>query len=544
MICLLHGYLLEGSGSNLWTRSVIESLCRQGETVHLMCQENHPEIYAFIGAVYHYPPDGTVETKLERDTPHPGRCFMHKPYIGATLPVYVWDRYEEFDDVLPMIQLSDAQIDAYLDYNVRALGRIVETYRIHAIHANHAVLMSVVAQKIHAKYGIPYAVMPHGSALEYTVKKDARFFEMASRALDKAQRIFVIGREIRGRVKTMFDALDGVEAKMTDLNLGVDTRLFRPIAKTERAQSINALKQSLADTPRGKSAQLTARLEQALFDAITLEALLKAMRAGADYPLKNTDKDVETSLAAVNWNQDPVILFVGRLISGKGIHLIAAALPFIFQKHPRAKLVIVGHGPLREALEAFLFALGNGLRTLAQNMVQWGAALESAQAAPFRAIRLYWDQLEAHGRLDAYFEAAQTHIRKERIIFTGYLKHSELRYLFPCCDAAVFPSVVAEAGPLVFLEAMASGCFPMGAYFAGMAASIDSVKDALPNQVWRLMQLRPDENHIVADIAANIQAALKIDEDAKAPLRKIAKEKYDWEKVSRRLADCLDPNKN
>ena len=84
----------------------------------------------------------------------------------------------------------------------------------------------------------------------------------------------------------------------------------------------------------------------------------------------------------------------------------------------------------------------------------------------------------------------------------------------------------------------------MGAYFAGMAASIDSVKDALPNQVWRLMQLRPDENHIVADIAANIQAALKIDEDAKAPLRKIAKEKYDWEKVSRRLADCLDPNKN
>jgi hypothetical protein len=30
MICILHGYLLEGSGSNLWTRSVVESLCRQG----------------------------------------------------------------------------------------------------------------------------------------------------------------------------------------------------------------------------------------------------------------------------------------------------------------------------------------------------------------------------------------------------------------------------------------------------------------------------------------------------------------------------------
>ena len=51
MICILHGYLLEGSGSNLWTRSIIQSLCRQGKTVHLVCQENHPEIYDFISTV-------------------------------------------------------------------------------------------------------------------------------------------------------------------------------------------------------------------------------------------------------------------------------------------------------------------------------------------------------------------------------------------------------------------------------------------------------------------------------------------------------------
>ena len=48
------------------------------------------------------------------------------------------------------------------------------------------------------------------------------------------------------------------------------------------------------------------------------------------------------------------------------------------------------------------------------------------------------------------------------MIFTGYLTHRELRYLFPCCDVAVFPSIVAEAGPLVFLEALASGVSPLG----------------------------------------------------------------------------------
>ena len=55
--------------------------------------------------------------------------------------------------------------------------------------------------------------------------------------------------------------------------------------------------------------------------------------------------------------------------------------------------------------------------------------------------------------------------------------HHELQHLFPCCDAGIFPSIVKEAGPLVFLEALASGCFPLGTYFAGMKASIDGIAD-------------------------------------------------------------------
>jgi len=51
MIAILHGYLLEGSDSNLWTRSIVRSLCENGRIVHLMCQENHPELYVFINEV-------------------------------------------------------------------------------------------------------------------------------------------------------------------------------------------------------------------------------------------------------------------------------------------------------------------------------------------------------------------------------------------------------------------------------------------------------------------------------------------------------------
>lgn len=539
MICILHGYLLEGSGSNLWTRSIIQSLCRSGETVHLVCQENHPDIYDFISAVYCHGPDGETETVFERDVPYPGRCVMHKPYIGETLPVYVWDKYEEYSDVRPMIQLNDAEIATYLDHNVRALEKIVDEYGISAIHANHAVLMSVVARRAAAKFDIPFAVMPHGSALEYAVKKDKRFFDFASDAFSAANRIFVIGKEIRSRMNAIFPKIADLDEKMTDLNLGVDTNIFAPIDRDKRGDNVELLYEALAGVERGKTESMSARFLEAVKPEIGKTELIGAIRAHSDYNAKNTDENAETKLKSVDWQNDKTILFVGRLIASKGIQLIIAALPFIFEKHPRAKLVVVGHGPLREPLEALVHALETGARALARNIAAWGTELEGSGTSPLTGIEHYFDKLEAEGKLEAYFDAAQKHVSRDRIIFTGYLRHRELRYLFPACDAAVFPSVVAEAGPLVFLEAMASGCFPVGTYFAGMAASIDSLSGSVPDNIADLMKISADEKETVGDIVAKIQGALDVDPVHKAALRKTAVEKYDWGNISNRLAGHL-----
>ena len=107
MICFLHGYLLEGSGSNLWMRSIIQSLCRTGHTIHLVCQEPHPERYDFIAEAHVYRLHGDVVTSFARDVPYSGRCIMHKPELGDTLPVYVWDKYEEFTRVVPDGRAAD-----------------------------------------------------------------------------------------------------------------------------------------------------------------------------------------------------------------------------------------------------------------------------------------------------------------------------------------------------------------------------------------------------------------------------------------------------
>ncbi|HEX8091624.1 MAG TPA: glycosyltransferase [Blastocatellia bacterium] len=536
MICILHGYLLDGSGSNLWTRAVIQSLCRDGEIIHLVCQENHPERFDFIGEAYRYHQNGSVETMFRREVGYAGRCIMHKPQIGDTLPVYVWDHYEEFSNVVPMIELPDEAIDYYLDRNTEAVMQIAREHAISVLHANHAVLMSVVAERVSRALAIPFAIMPHGSAIEYAVKKDERFLRLAAGAFRAASRIFVVGREMRERVNTVFASIEDVDAKMTEMRLGVDTSLFEPAGAEDRDRNIARLLESISDSPRGKTRDMSDRMLARLQSDMTIDAMQSAIESASGYTGKRPDADLESKFATVDWSNDKILLFVGRLIASKGPQSIIAALPPILDEHPNSRLIVVGHGPLREALEALTWALSRGDRSLVEKIVEWGSALEGSGPKQFTTVRRYYDALGESGRLDDYFQKARHKRWAGRVIFTGYLTHSELRHLFASCDLAIFPSVVAEAGPLVFLEALASGCFPLGTYFAGMAASIDSVAGSLPAEDAELMRLSADENRTVADIVRNAQAALSLAGKHKETLREVAVQNYDWKNVARNLA--------
>ena len=49
-ILIWHGYLLEGSGSNVYTRELARTWSRMGHEVVVLCQEPHPERYDLGGA--------------------------------------------------------------------------------------------------------------------------------------------------------------------------------------------------------------------------------------------------------------------------------------------------------------------------------------------------------------------------------------------------------------------------------------------------------------------------------------------------------------
>ena len=542
MICILHGYLLEGSGSNLWTRCVVESLCLEGHTVQLVCQEPYPDRYDCIGEAWRYHEDGRAEQMFTRDVPYPGRCIMHKPQLGHTLPVYVWDKYDEYPNVVPMVNLSDAEIESYIERNVDVVRQVVETRGVTAMHANHAVLMSVVAQRVSAQTGVPFAIMPHGSALEYAVKPDARFHAYATSAFNDARHIFVHGEEMRSRVATILPGVTDLDAKFSVLPLGVHTAQFAPVPRERRREKMGRFWNAISELPRGRQpGQLDEMLErvQAASDTDGLRAALTSI----PYETKAPDADLEEKLQEVDWEHDAVLLYVGRLISAKGVQSGLAALPLILAQDSGVRLLLVGHGPLREPMEAFVWALEHGDRALVERIVECGRLLEgdpdgAGGSQALGKVKWFFEDLDARGELDAYFELAKKHVRSDRVIFTGYLTHHELEHLFPCCDAGIFPSIVKEAGPLVFLEALASGCFPLGTYFGGMKASIDAIAELFPEHIAAAMKLDPLDT--VADIAANVGTALKLGVRYKDVLSRTAQGRYDWTSVGRRLVEQLD----
>ena len=156
------------------------------------------------------------------------------------------------------------------------------------IHANHAVLMSVVAQRVGAAEGIPFAVMPHGSALEYAVKRDDRFLRLADGGVrGRRARLRARRRDARAGCTPSSRDVPGLDAKTLDLHLGVDTSQFEPVPRAERRGMAARLLDALDGLPRGRTAaQTDAMLGRAPREARRARRWRTALGAGRGFASK------------------------------------------------------------------------------------------------------------------------------------------------------------------------------------------------------------------------------------------------------------------
>src|SRR4029077_12438321 len=139
-VLLFHGYMLRGTGSNIYTANLAAALARLGHEVHLVCQERTVKVEG-------------VE--------------IHNPDIHGLLPVYLKDPYEGFE-VKAFPEMTEAVLDRYLEANIDAVREVVAGIGgVDAALAGHLVMGPCIL----ARAGIgAFAAKIHGSALEYTVK--------------------------------------------------------------------------------------------------------------------------------------------------------------------------------------------------------------------------------------------------------------------------------------------------------------------------------------------------------------------------------------
>ncbi len=149
-ILIFHGYLLEGTGSNVYNARLVRALVELGHEVHLLCQDRHPERYAFLDAAGSWEHGRLSVRALPGRRLADARATLYRPDIGSLLPVYVADRYEGVQ-ARTFAECSDAQVAAYVDANVAAVREVVARARPEIALANHLVMGPVILARALAR---------------------------------------------------------------------------------------------------------------------------------------------------------------------------------------------------------------------------------------------------------------------------------------------------------------------------------------------------------------------------------------------------------
>jgi glycosyltransferase involved in cell wall biosynthesis len=340
-VLLWHGYLLGGTGSNVYTRALAREWSLAGHDVTVLCQERHPEQFDLGGA-------RVVVPELP----------------GGLLPTFILDRYEGLEARL-LGDFTPVEREDYVEANAAAMRALAPA---DLVFANHVLLGAPVG----AASGMRFRVKAHGSELEYAMRGRPDLSQWGAETLAGAEVIYAGSEHIREVLREVTGHVDRVEI----VPPGVDVDAFRPEPRDEARAAL--LEEARADPPNPDNG------EERLPDEGNADRLARFFAADR-----------------------PTVVYFGKLIENKGVHVLLEALAGL-----DAQAMVVGFGDYREQLEA----------------------------------------LAPPGTL-----------------FTGALEHRHLRHLLPLCDVAVVPSIFPEAFGMVAAEAAAAGVLPVVSAHSGLA---------------------------------------------------------------------------
>jgi glycosyltransferase involved in cell wall biosynthesis len=409
-ILLWHGYLLGGTGSNVYTRQLAREWSRAGHDVTVLSQEPHPERHDL------------------------GIAHVVRPDVGGLLPVFVLDHYEGYDVKL-LQDCTRTELDAWVEANAAAIR---ECLPADLVFCNHVLLGGAVG----AATGAPYSVKAHGSELEYSMRGRPELEAWGKAMLAGAGSVFVGSAHIR----EVLEEVCGHVHRVREVPPGVDVAEWRPRPRDEALAGLVA--ESRRDTANPGNAN--ERLP---------------------------DEGNAERLAAFLASDQPTVVYFGKLLLNKGVHILLEALQGV-----DARAVIVGFGDYREELEAL--------------------------ADP------------------------------EWTLFTGPLEHRHLVHLLALADACVVPSIFPEAFGMVAAEAAAAGCPPLVARHSGLAEIAAGLEEGYPEGLRDLAAFATGD---AADLREKLRRLLALTPAERAAVstaaRRAAVERWSWAGVAERLLE-------
>jgi glycosyltransferase involved in cell wall biosynthesis len=410
-IVLWHGYLLGGTGSNVYTRALARAWSRLGHEVVVLCQERNPAAYDLAGA-----------RVLRPELP------------DNVLPTFILDRYAGLEPRL-LQDLTRAERDRYVEANAEAVrGELPADL----VFANHVLLGGPVGA---AAAGAPFAVKAHGSELEYSMRANDELSAWGREALEQARATFVGSAHIR---RVLEEVVGHVE-RVHEVPPGVDVEEFRPEPPEE---AFAALLEEARRDP-----QNPGNAEERLPDEGNAERL-------------------------ATWfeNDEPTVLYFGKLLYNKGVHVLFEAL-----RETGARALIVGFGDYRTELER---------------------------------------------------------IAPPRTLFTGPLEHRHLVHLIPLCEVTAVPSIFPEAFGMVAAEAAAGGSLPLVSRHSGLAEVAAGLEAEYPPDQRGLASFESGNAQDLASKLERLLALPPAERRRlRAAARRAVVERWSWESVSARLLE-------
>jgi len=352
-----------------------------------------------------------------------------------------------------------------------------------------------------------YVAKVHGSDLEYAIKHQSRYAELAREGLEGARAVSGPSRDALART---VEVAPNVADRTRVVAPGVEIGRWRPLPRREGLELAAMLLEADPDTIRGRPVGIDKAVHLALGekDGQALTAL------AAQYDQTVPDQDAAAKIRSLQGFDGPLVGYLGKLIPQKGVDLLLQSMSLV---DPNARAVIIGFGTYREWLSALLLALhlGGGRR------VRW-----LSSASPLR--------IELSPRQFAGAEGLG-----DRVTFTGRLDHRYAPATVSALDVLVVPSVLDEAFGMVAAESPATGALPLVARHSGLA----EVAAALEAEVGRpgLFSFRPGKG-AVHRVAEGLQHLLDLPKDERSELSRavstfVARE-WTWERTAEHLLDA------